>query len=408
MLIPHGTVVLGRFRVGELLESTRLAWVYRATDQTSGQDAVLKVLRRARDPRHIARFEREAGVMGRISHPCVVSLLGWGFVDGRPCLAVARLLGETLADRLAARGALPWREAVELMVDVLSGLAALHDAGVLHRNVAPASVVITQGPSERAALANLDLAIPVGSRRVKLTSTGQTHGTTAYLAPEYALDEVLDARADVYGAAMTLYQAMTGQLPHQANSVAELIGSFSRPIDAPVAPETLPPIPARLQETVLAALAFDRFERTASVEELLRGLRGARRTEQLSAGRTTTPAKSRTGGAEVVDCVLGLSVPFERASAGEVGTWLEGQLGAAGAVYVVDASTVVGRVATAGEAFAARLAEAVKLAAVAAFGEDAGFIWTVALPGEITEASLAGDTPLPDLVVELLGFLGTD
>jgi hypothetical protein len=212
--------VLGRApeRVGDYPVTRRLGAggmgvVYEGVDPTTGRPVALKVIEAARaSPAALARFLREAEVLGQVRHPGVVAVHAMGQADGRPFLVLDLLDGPTLARTLEAGPLEPWR-AARIARDLADALAAVHAAGVIHRDVKPANIVLVQDAAgERPVLLDFGVARHAGSDR--LTNTGDIIGTPAYMAPEQATGtSVVDARCDVYALGGVLYSMLVGRPP---------------------------------------------------------------------------------------------------------------------------------------------------------------------------------------------------
>jgi predicted ATPase len=211
MPLPIGTK-LGRYTLEELLGRGGMAEVYAATDDVSGASVAIKVLH-ATGPEVTARLLREARAQGRVSHPNVLPVLDLIDAAGAPALVMPLVRGPSLRERLAEGLGAEAREAIAL--GLLSGLAAAHAAGLVHRDVKPANVLLGEGPEGLTALlADFGLVGALEGDGEALTRTGAGLGTPGYMAPEQLADaKRADARADVFSAGVTLYQLFTGRRP---------------------------------------------------------------------------------------------------------------------------------------------------------------------------------------------------
>jgi tetratricopeptide (TPR) repeat protein len=275
---------VGRYRVIELLGEGGMGRVLLAEDEALRRKVALKMLKRD-DESSQRRFVREAQAAARVSHPNVCPIFEVGEEGGRPFLAMELLPGETLSARLR-RGPLPPPEALDLAEDLLSALGALHDAGVVHRDVKPSNLFLTPhgGKLVDFGLAR-DLPGDVARSIVStadLTSPGLIIGTPGYMAPEQILGQAVDARADLFAAGIVLYEALTGRRPFPGDTaVAALSGTLYE--DPP--PLVGSPALAALDAPIRRALAKKPAERYASAREMAEALRGAARaTEATSPG----------------------------------------------------------------------------------------------------------------------------
>ncbi|HBP19537.1 MAG TPA: hypothetical protein DEA08_17325, partial [Planctomycetes bacterium] len=233
--------------------------VYLARDPRLGREVAVKVLTQATRARSRERFAREAEALARLDHPHVVKIHHQGTERGQPYLVLDYVAGESLAERLK-RGPLPAREAVELMVRLTRGVAHAHQQGILHRDIKPENVLVARG---EPLLTDFGLA-HVGESH--LTQTGQILGTPAFMAPEQANGERVDARADVYALGATLYALLSGRPPFRGETLLKVLSAV---LDkAPARLSEVEEVDAELEALVLRCLAKEPAERPASAEDL--------------------------------------------------------------------------------------------------------------------------------------------
>lgn len=227
--------------------------VYRARDALDGGLVALKLLE-GRDAVDLARFEREARLLARLSHPNVVRYVDHGHTpDGHVYLAMEWLAGETLAER-SRHTMLDAADAVRVIRAAAAGLGAAHAAGIVHRDVKPANLFLVEGGGPDATkVLDFGIARPLGPRDLVLTSTGTVMGTPFYMAPEQARAAThLDARADVYALGAVLYELLTGRPPFAHETLMALLAAIllEEPVDvrehAPETPEPLAALVTRL------------------------------------------------------------------------------------------------------------------------------------------------------------------
>jgi tRNA A-37 threonylcarbamoyl transferase component Bud32 len=244
--------------------------VFEAEDTGLGHRVALKVLHPhiARRGLAMERFMREGRSAARVRHPHIVQVLALGIDDGTPYLAMELLEGEDLAQHIAREGALPVEDALDLVLPIVSAIAAAHDAGVIHRDLKPSNICITRGPGGRALPKVVDFGVSkvlVGDGTDEFTATDGVVGTAAYMAPEQAR-AACDAsfQSDQYSLAALLYQCVTGELPFSGRSVYEIVESImTRPLVAPSA--RVAGIPGVLDEVILRAMNRVPLERFPSV-----------------------------------------------------------------------------------------------------------------------------------------------
>lgn len=278
MGLKTGDRALGRYAVGALLGEGGMGQVWHGEHADLGMPVALKVLLGEQDVVALGRFKREAQLMAKVRHPNVVSVLDYGALeDGSPCIVMEFVRGESLERRIG-RGVPVWSESVETFRGLLRGLGAIHAEGLVHRDLKPSNVVIAPGNPETPKLIDFGIARAVDPGAVtRYTSTGMIVGTPAYMPPEQFMGGTVDARSDVYAAALVLYECLTGTIPFadEANIMACVFKRANMPIPPPVAPAGLPPIPDALSRAVLAALQADPAQRPDSARAFFAMLREA-------------------------------------------------------------------------------------------------------------------------------------
>jgi eukaryotic-like serine/threonine-protein kinase len=211
-----GTLVDGRYQVVGRIARGGMATVYEARDTRLDRTVALKMMSAAlaEDPDFVTRFRREARAAAQLSHPHVVAVFDQGEAAGLPYLAMEYVPGRTLRDVLRDYGALTPEQALTILDPVLEALIAAHDAGFVHRDIKPENILISD--DGRVKVTDFGLA-----RAVSNTTTatqGMIIGTVAYLSPEHVERGDADARSDVYGAGICLFEMVTGQVPFAAES----------------------------------------------------------------------------------------------------------------------------------------------------------------------------------------------
>lgn len=277
-----GTVVGGRFEILSRLGAGGMAEVFSVRDRTSGRELALKVLRAevAAHPEAVERLRREGVVLGSIAHPAIVSIETSGILeDGRVFLAMERLEGETLRDRMR-RGPMPVAELSTILTHVASGLAAAHQSGVLHRDLKPDNLFLrADGTADAPQVKILDFGVSKVLGDSRLTRSGQIIGTPRYMAPEQLrADRDLDARIDVYALGVIAYEALAGQPPFPTHDPAELIVAIVQGRRVPLRSLRVD-LPPGIEAVVERAMQPDRSGRQGSVTELAQDLAALARGE---------------------------------------------------------------------------------------------------------------------------------
>ncbi|WP_425566882.1 Stk1 family PASTA domain-containing Ser/Thr kinase [Sphaerisporangium flaviroseum] len=211
-----GRLLDGRYRVESRIARGGMAAVYLALDIRLDRTVALKVMHRslAEDPDFVRRFIGEAKSVASLSHPNVVHVFDQGTDGDHVYLSMEYVPGRTLRDVLRERERLPAREALEIMIPVLAALGAAHQAGMVHRDVKPENVLLTDDGRVKVVDFGLARAIEAGNQ----TRTGVMIGTIAYMSPEQVTAGVADARSDVYAAGVMLFELLTGHQPYQGDN----------------------------------------------------------------------------------------------------------------------------------------------------------------------------------------------
>src|SRR5712691_3542086 len=329
-----GTSVSHYRIVGKLGEGG-MGLVYRAEDTTLGRFVAIKLLAPdvARDPQRVERFEREARAAAALNHPNICVIYEIGRHEGDPFIAMELLEGRTLKEWIAERPRsqpLPLDTIIALAVQMVDALAAAHAKGIVHRDVKPANVFVT--PREEAKMLDFGLAklmggiagSPVESRQVPavttaptvasepphLTSPGTAIGTVAYMSPEQARGDDLDARTDLFSFGALLYEMTTGRLPFEGNTSGAIFGAILH--EAPARLTRLnPAVPGELERIVNKALEKDRRLRYQTALDMLADLKRLK----LALGSASGPRPEEAGIIKPADEMDAIAVlPFEKAS----------------------------------------------------------------------------------------------
>jgi serine/threonine protein kinase len=256
---------LARYRAEEVLGHGGMAVVHRGWDDELDRPVALKVLAEnlANDESFRRRFLREARVAARLAHPNIVQVYDSGELDGRLMIVMEYVEGESLGHLLERRGNVPPAEAVELALQLCSGLAHAHAAGLVHRDVKPQNLLLR----EDGVLKIADFGIAHVDHGTELTEAGTILGTATYLAPEQAAGEKVTASADIYAAGVVLYELLTGRPPQAYESLAQLLIDRAERSVAPLR-ELAPEVRPELEAVVMRCLARLPEYRPSSAAEL--------------------------------------------------------------------------------------------------------------------------------------------
>jgi len=294
----------GPYQVHELIGRGGMGEVHRAYDGVRKRTVALKRLRPefSADERFRARFLRECQRVAPLTEAHVIPIHDYGEFDGRLFLDMRLIEGDNLAHRLATQGPLPSHLAVGIIVQVGAALDAAHAAGLVHRDVKPSNVLVSDdGLVPHCYLADFGVAGAVGgSGGSSLTLTGTTVGTVDYIAPERLLGSRIDRRADVYSLGCLLFEALTGRPPFRADELPAMIHAHLNR-EPPRASELVPGVPRSLDAVIARGMAKDPDARYGSAGELAAAAQAALREEPAvgvaSAAPVTQPAEPTPQGA---------------------------------------------------------------------------------------------------------------
>jgi serine/threonine-protein kinase len=288
-------LVGGRYELGELIGYGGMAEVHRGRDLRLGRDVAIKVLRAdlARDPSFLNRFRREAQSAAGLNHPSIVSVYDTGEDLGnegtaQPYIVMEHVEGRTLRDILKSEGRLPPRRAMEVAADVSAALDFSHRAGLIHRDVKPANVMITK--SGAVKVMDFGIARAIADNSATVTQTANVIGTAQYLSPEQARGETVDPRSDVYSTGCLLYELVTGVPPFQGDSPVAVAYQHVRE-NASAPSSRVPGLPRALDSIVMKALAKNPQNRYQSAAEMRSDLQRALADQPVSAESVMTDAE---------------------------------------------------------------------------------------------------------------------
>ncbi|NNM05585.1 MAG: protein kinase, partial [Gemmatimonadetes bacterium] len=255
----------GRYEVQQELDRGGMAVVYLAEDLRHHRIVAIKVLQPALSATlGTDRFLREIEVIANLQHPNILTLIDSGEVDGLPYYVMPYVEGQSLRTKLESDGSLPLGEAVRIASEVAEALEYAHQKGVVHRDIKPANILLSDG---HAVVADFGIAGALDeSAEGRLTKTGSSLGSPAYMSPEQASGErELDGRADVYGLACVVYEMLGGNAPFEGSLktvvTSKVLGEF------PPLKTVNTDVPAGIDKAVSKALAVEPDDRFATAAE---------------------------------------------------------------------------------------------------------------------------------------------
>lgn len=289
-----GTEVGGRYVVERMVAGGSMGHVYEAIQRPFGRTVALKVLsvdRQQTDPRFYKRFRREASVASQLSHPNIVTIYDFGSTpDGDVYMAMEYLPGRPLSQVIKTEGPLEPRRALNVAIQVARALRRAHRVGIVHRDLKPANIVVTPDEDDLDFVKVLDFGLVKmfsdaqdwgdAYADEQLTTAGTMLGTPGYMAPEQAIGDAVDLRADIYALGVVLFHMLTGRLPYEGHTIQEIVSEqVSKPVPqlTQVAPHlSVGPSLEPVLNRCLARSPQGRYDR---IDDLLSALKGVWRLE---------------------------------------------------------------------------------------------------------------------------------
>ncbi len=257
---------VGKYEIQAELGRGGFGRVYRAYDPSMGRAVAIKVLTSEGEPDLLARFRAEAGLTGKLQHKNIVTVYDSGEQAGSPYIVMELLEGENLQTILDNRKPLPLLDKLRIMRQVAEGLQYAHSAGIVHRDVKPANIMLL--PSGLVKVMDFGIARLVAMGNSRRTRGGDLLGTTSYMSPEQFRGADADVQTDVFAYGVIFYQLLSGVHPFNANDVSATIYRIMS-IDPLPLREVAPDTPEALETLVSRTLAKDRTRRYSTLEDVI-------------------------------------------------------------------------------------------------------------------------------------------
>ncbi len=288
VVLAKGTMV-SHYRIIEKIGAGGMGEVFLAEDTKLKRQVALKFLppQFASDKEFKARFTREAQSAAALKHPNIVTIYEVSEYNGRPFFAMEHVEGQSLRDHIKSNE-LDLDSIIDLALGIGDGLCEAHEAGVTHRDVKPANIILDK--KGQAKLVDFGLAAVQGGEQ--LTQTGSTLGTIGYMSPEQVRGEQIDARSDLFSFGVVLYEMIAGQAPFKSNNEAATLKAVTEKIPEPLA-RYKTDVPDDLQRIVSKLLEKDPQLRYQSAADVVSDLKRLRRDSQPSMVLESDRAPSR-------------------------------------------------------------------------------------------------------------------
>ena len=319
--MPDASTIIGRtishYTVLEKLGGGGMGVVYKAKDTRLGRNVALKFLPDdiSHDPQAIERFRREARAASALNHQNICTIYDVGEFEGRPFISMELLEGQTLKHRISGKP-VEISEILEIGIQIANGLEAAHSKGIVHRDIKPANIFIVERGQAKILDFGLAKLTPAALRAAEsvavtslhtqthlvnddqLTSPGSSMGTVAYMSPEQARGETLDARSDVFSLGVVLYEMATGSVPFSGSTAAVIFDGILHSVPLP-ARELNPRLPLAMEDILGKALEKDPDLRCQAAADLRADLK--RLGRDIESSRRPAADKSVPGsGSHVV------------------------------------------------------------------------------------------------------------
>jgi eukaryotic-like serine/threonine-protein kinase len=274
-----GSLVEGRYKVLDIIGRGGMGEVYKVEHVRMGKIAAMKLLHEelAREHEIVARFQREAKAVSKLSHPHTVQVFDFGEHEGSLFLVMEYVRGEDLGSLCRKEDNLGYKRALPMLVQMCLALEEAHEAGIVHRDIKPENVIVSKGTDGADYIKVLDFGLALfreqGPDQANITQQGNVIGTPYYMSPEQIRGENVDHRADIYALGATLYRMVTGETPFVAKTpVGVLTKTLTEVLVPPCKRRPDLNIPGALEAVIMKAMAKEASERYATARALRKAL----------------------------------------------------------------------------------------------------------------------------------------
>ena len=266
-----GSVLAGRYHLEQVIATGGMGAIFKGHDQLLDRPVAVKVLHP-----HLAnsddaeRFAREGQVIASLMHPNLATIYDMDSVDGLPYLVIEFVEGESLAEIIEREAPVPASPGIALAVQICRGLAYMHERGVVHRDIKPQNILVTNTECVKI----VDFGIARGPTASEMTAPGWVLGTAHYLAPEVAAGEAATVRSDLYSLGVVLYRLFTGTLPFEGDNPLA-VAMLHRTAPVPPPSERHRGVTRELEEVLLRLLEKEPERRYSNASGVAAALSGA-------------------------------------------------------------------------------------------------------------------------------------
>lgn len=283
-MINKGELIDNRYKIMSSIGEGGMANVYLAWDTILEREVAVKILRGdlADDEKFVRRFQREANSASSLKHPNIVEMYDVGEDNGKYFIVMEYVNGKTLKSLIKKRGALNLNEAVDIMLQLTSGIACAHDSYIIHRDIKPQNIMILE--DGRVKITDFGIAMALNNN--ELTQTNSVMGSVHYLPPEQASGSGSTIKSDIYSLGILMFELFTGSVPFKGDNAVEIaIKHMKEPI--PSVCSINPKIPQSIENIILKACAKNPKNRYDSVNEMHQDLKEALSEEHANDERIT-------------------------------------------------------------------------------------------------------------------------